>query len=87
MRLGKRCTSYSPGMISHHPDDRPAAAHVLRAAAHGAKAFGVDLAPTVHVYLGPVDDDPEGATLPPPAAGNDVKAPCIVLNYFNNAGE
>ena len=56
---------------------RVAAAHVLRAAAHDACAFGVDLAPSVHVYLGPVDDDPEDAT----AAGHRRRRKGAVLHY------
>ena len=47
-------------------------------------AFGVDLAPTVHVYLRPVvDDDPEGAT----AAGRRRRRKGAVRHYSNSAGD
>ena len=70
------CTNFLAAVraADHH---LVAAAHVLRAAAHGVCAFGVDLAPKVHVYLGPVDDDPEGAT----AAGRRRRRTGAVLHY------
>ena len=82
--LHSALTSSPPSEPPSTTSWRVAAAHVLRAAAHGACAFGVDLVPTtVHVYLGPVDDDPEGATAP----GRRRRRKGAVLHYSNNAGD
>ena len=82
-RTDQLITSSPPSAPPSTTSWRVAAAHVLRAAAHGVCAFGVDLAPTVHVYLGPVDNNSEGAI----AAGCRRRRTGAELHYSNSAGD